>query len=204
MAFISFKAQTLLDKTISDIIESKLFSQIIIDTDDIRIIEYVNKVYPEIYTSLRKENLLVENTRMSKVLYHAVQNFILDKDCFDFDIISILPIHCPFRDKHDIIEGYQTLLLSGVDQVISVYLDLDLHFMHSINGLKPVNPLSIDSVRYERENLFVSNGAVHFFWKEQLREDSLYFGKIGHFEMSKERSFQIKNEEDLKYIKIYE
>lgn len=204
IAFTRIKNETLLDKTISDIIESKLFTQIIIDSDDFAVTEYVNKTYPSIFTSNRNETLLGDNIRMSKVVFEAIQNFIQEKGKFDFDIISILPIHCPFRDKNDIIEGYHTLLLTGLDQVISVYSDFDLHFMHSLNGLIPINPSSIDSVRYERENLYVSNGAVHFFWKEQLHENSLYTGKIGHFEMTKEKSFQIKKIDDLKLINIYE
>ena len=97
------------------------------------------------------------------------------------DIIAVVPIHCPLRSHEDIIEGFNTLILNNVDQVISTYEDFDMHFTHSKFGMKPLNPNSLDSIRYEREALYVIMS--FFFLEESLTTFNVY--KIGHFTMEK-------------------
>jgi glycosyltransferase involved in cell wall biosynthesis len=190
-----------LDKTILDVIKSNLFENIIVESDDKKVLDYVNKKYSSCISVLRPNNLLGDLIPLSKVIYSTVK-YIEKKFDFNNDIIAVVPIHCPSRSFEDIIEGYNTLILNNVDQVISTYEDFDMHFIHSKMGMKPLNPNSLDSIRYEREALFVNNGAIQIFWREFLDKHSMYKGKIGHFTMEKSRSLQIKKSNDL--ISFYE
>ena len=68
--------------------------------------------------------------------------------------------------------------------------------------MKPLNPNNLDAIRYEREALYVNNGAVHYFWREFLDKYSMFRGRIGHFTMEKSNSLQIKRNADLiNYLK---
>ena len=58
--------------------------------------------------------------------------------------------------------------------------------------MKPLNPNSLDSIRYEREALYVNNGAVHFFWRESLDKHSMYKGKIGHLTTENQKAYKLK------------
>lgn len=185
-----------LEKTINDVIDSKLFKNIIVESDDQKVLNYVRENYEKCITIYRKDSLKGDLIPLSKVIYSTVKNIEKNYN-LKSDIIAVVPIHCPLRSHEDIIEGFNTLILNNVDQVISTYEDFDMHFTHSKFGMKPLNPNSLDSIRYEREALYVNNGAVHFFWRESLDKHSMYKGKIGHFTMEKSKSIQIKKQIDL-------
>ena len=64
-------------------------------------------------------------------------------------------------------------------------------------GMEPISSENMDLIRYERDALYVNNGAVHMFWSNFIDKNTMYKGKIGHFTMKRERSIQIKLKEDL-------
>ena len=58
------------------------------------------------------------------------------------------------------------MLLYDTDHVLSVYEHLDVHFRHGRQGMEPLNPGMTNQLRFEREALFVDNGAVHVLWRD--------------------------------------
>jgi glycosyltransferase involved in cell wall biosynthesis len=195
LAFEKFNGKTFLDRTIDDVIGSQLFNNIIVDTDDIEVVNYLRK-RPEVICIIREGEIKSEHVPLSNVIFNVLKELETRHSLFA-DIVAIISINCPFREIDHIIEGVNTLLMFDVDQVISTYEDLDAHFKHSYYGMQPINPKTIDKLRFEREALYVNNGAVHIFWREAANKDSMYTGKIGHFLMEKNKSLQIKTQADL-------
>ena len=104
-----------------------------------------------------------------KCTYSTVKNIEKNYN-LKSDIIAVVPIHCPLRSHEDIIEGFNTLILNNVDQVISTYEDFDMHFTHSKFGMKPLNPNSLDSIREKESYMSVYKCNGIFYFLENLRQ----------------------------------
>tara|TARA_B110000003_G_C16593704_1_gene512832 strand:+ start:169 stop:1554 length:1386 start_codon:yes stop_codon:yes gene_type:complete len=197
LAFQKFNNKfNFIDKAINDAISSKIFKEIIIETDDDNVCHYVKKEYPDIKVYKRSKDLCGDLIPLSKVIFDVYEKNKKTTST-KFNIICILPIHCPQRISDDIVEAFNTLILNEVDQVISTYEDYDMHFKHSMYGMEPISSENMDLIRYERDALYVNNGAVHMLWSNFIDKNTMYKGKIGHFTMKRERSIQIKLKEDL-------
>jgi CMP-N-acetylneuraminic acid synthetase len=194
-----FNGKTLLDRTIEVALACNRFDKILLESDDRELLNEYGMKY-SISTQERQTFLLDEFTPLPKVIYHALSNFENENNQY-FDIVSVIGVNSPLKESHHLNESIDTLFLMNVDHVISTYEDLDAHFMHSENGMKPINPKSIDLQRYERETLYVNNGAVHTMWRDAVNENSFFYGKIGHFVMEKSKSFLVKSNGDLKVLK---
>ena len=58
----------------------------------------------------------------------------------------------------------------------------------------------MDSIRYEREALFASNGSVHVLWRDFVGTNTLVGGRIGHIVMSRLESLQAKLTDDRRVL----
>lgn len=193
-----FNGKTLLDRTIEVALACNRFDKILLESDDRELLNEYGMKY-SIFTQERQSFLLDEFTPLPKIIYHSLSNFENENNQF-FDIVSVIGVNSPLKESHHLNESINTLFLTNVDHVISTYEDLDAHFMHSENGMKPINPKSVDLQRYERETLYVNNGAVHTMWRYAVNEQSFFYGKIGHFVMEKNKSYQVKSKDDLEFL----
>lgn len=199
LAFAKFCNYTFLDKAINDVIETNEFTYIVVDTDDKNVYEYLNG-NKNVFVNLRDKSLIGDNVPLSNVIYELINKLEFQHNIF-CDLFALIQINCPLREKEHIVEGLNTILLFDVDHVISTYEDLDAHFQHSYYGMKPINPKTIDKLRFEREALYVNNGAIHVFWRNSISRHTMFKGKIGHFLMERSKSIQIKSENDLLLLK---
>ncbi|MBK8066831.1 MAG: glycosyltransferase [Rhodanobacteraceae bacterium] len=188
----------LLAHSLNAALDSGVFDRIVVSTDDEEVIGYCQS-RTGVDVMLRKPELSGGRVKLSEVVFDCVSRFEFEGNWYP-DIVVILSVHTPLRRDSHIREVVDTLLIYDVDQVISTYEDMDLHFKHGMNGLETINPGVLESLRYEREALYVYNGAVHGFWREFLRKDSLYHGRIGHIQMSRRESIQIKSDEDFELV----
>jgi CMP-N-acetylneuraminic acid synthetase/GT2 family glycosyltransferase len=193
-----FNGKTLLDRTIEVALACNRFDKILLESDDRELLNEYGMKY-SIFTQERQSFLLDEFTPLPKIIYHSLSNFENENNQY-FDIVSVIGVNSPLKESHHLNESIDTLFLMNVDHVISTYEDLDAHFMHSENGMKPINPKSVDLQRYERETLYVNNGAVHTMWRYAVNEQSFFYGKIGHFVMEKNKSYQVKSKDDLEFL----
>lgn len=185
----------LIDYTLDVACGCSFFDHVYVTTDDQRIVEHCSSK-DGVIAETRDTRLSTANTKLADVLVAAVDRLETVHDIHP-DIIVLLSIHSPLRREEHIQEAIDTLSLYKVDNVISTYEDLDLHFQHGENGLTPLNVGAIQQLRYEREALFVDNGAVHAFWRDFVSMEHLYKGRVGHIVMTREDSFQIKKLADL-------
>lgn len=184
----------LIDHTLDAAINSDVFGRIVVTTDDSYVIQHC-QTRDNVIAMRRNQRLSAQRVKLSEVVFDAVRRIERDSDWYP-DIVVVLSVHAPMRRDIHIVEAIDTLFIYDVDQVISTYEDMDLHFRHGMHGLEPINPGVLEALRFERESLFVYNGAVHAFWRECLDRDSLYHGRIGHIQMGRRESLQIKSNED--------
>lgn len=184
----------LIDYTLDTALDCGLFSNVFVTTDDPAVVEHCNR-RGDVDAFLRNIALSDVRAKLAEVATDAVTRLEQERHVYA-DIVAILSIHSPLRRPEHIQEAIDTLLIHEVDQVISTYEDLDLHFRHGRYGMEPLNAGMLQTLRFEREALFVGNGAVHVLWREFLRADSLYQGRLGHIVMPRDESLQIKSEED--------
>lgn len=191
--------KALLDHTLDTALESGIFHSIIVTSDDLAVLEYCDRK-GGVLARLRDARLSDTRAKLAEVVMDAVEYLEGEREIFP-DIIVILSLHSPLRRAGHIKEAVDTLRIYQVDQVISTYEDVEVHFKHGPNGMEPLNPGMLNTLRFEREALYVDNGAVHAVWRDFLGQDTLYRGRIGHIVMPREESFQIKSVADYALVR---
>ena len=189
-----FAGKPLIDYTIEAASESGLLESIYVFTDDQHVVQHCEQ-HANVLAEMRAPQLSSPRSTLSQVLFSAVER-LENAHSIHPDIIVLLSVHTPLREAKHIQKAIDTLLLYDVDNVISTYEDIDLHFLHGKNGLEPLNPGMLSKLRFEREALYVDNGAVHAFWRDILSSDNIYQGNIGHIVMPRDQSLQIKSRHD--------
>ncbi|MEZ5329018.1 MAG: hypothetical protein R3F19_28570 [Verrucomicrobiales bacterium] len=185
----------LIDYTLREAQASGAFDCIYVSTDDQAVVDHCAK-WDRVISEVRQPELSSPRAKLADVIVSAVDAFESVHDIHP-DIVVMLSLHSPLRTSQHIQKAIDTLILYDVDNVISIYEDFDLHFMHGEHGLKALNAGMVKMLRFEREALFVDNGAVHAFWRDFVSHEDLYQGRIGHIVMPRDDSLQIKNPEDL-------
>ena len=188
----------LIDYTLQAALQTGLFEQILVTTDDPRVVEHCERV-GGVSAILRSPGLSGERAFESQVVLEAVQH-LEQKTGLRADLLAVLSVHTPLRRAEHIQEAVDTLLLYNADSVLSVYEDCGLHFVHGKEGLTPLNPAMHRQIRLEREGLYESNGAVRVLWRDILTEQDLAGRRVGHITMTREESFQIKSLFDLRLM----
>jgi len=155
--------------------------------------------WPSIAVHRRDPALSDPMATLNQVMIDAVDHLESTRGIFA-DIVVVLSVHTPLRRLEHIREAIDTLLVYDVDQVLSTYEDLDLHFLHGQKGLTAINAGAMDSIRYEREALFASNGSVHVLWRDFVGTNTLVGGRIGHIVMSRLESLQAKLTDDRRVL----
>lgn len=184
----------LLDYTVEAALHSGRFDRVFVYCDDEAVVRHCSR-FSGILVDLRSPDLSAPQSKLADVLVSAV-HCLEEKYSVYPDILAVLSIHSPLRTSQHIGEALDTLALYGVDNVISTYEDRELHFIHGRDGMEPLNAGMLLKLRFEREALFVDNGAVHVCWRDVVNRDTLYHGRIGHFVMPREVSSQIKSLQD--------
>lgn len=185
-----FAGRPLIDHTLDAARNARTFDTILVSTDDPNVVRHCER-YADVTPMLRAEGLAHSHVRLSQVLYDAVSKLEGEFDTYP-DIVVLLSVHSPLRTAQHIVEAVDTLLLHNVDNVISVYEDQGLHFLHEEHGLQAINPGFHARLRLEREALFVDNGAIDAMWRDVIRPCSHHGRRIGHVVMPREESFMIK------------
>ena len=184
----------LLDHTVEAALEAGC-TDVVVTTDDQRVVDYVAERFPSVLTVLRPEELSASDRRVSEVVMDAVRRVEAEHDVHA-DIVALLSVHSPLRTHRDVETAINSLMIFEADSVSSVYEDHDLHLVHGERGLVPLNPAMERRLRLEREGLYVDNGAMTVSWRDVIAEGTRLVGRVSHIVMPRDRSYQIKSEHD--------
>ncbi|MBL38583.1 MAG: hypothetical protein CMP07_09250 [Xanthomonadales bacterium] len=181
----------LIDYALETIRALDAFDVCLVSADDDAVVAHCERA-GGVLTHLRDRHLSDPDVHLPEVIEEAVETLERQHDIHP-DIVVMLNVHCPLTRSEHIREALDTLMVYNVDQVLSTYEDEELHFRHGRSGLEALNIGALRGLRLEREALFAWNGAVQVMWRDVLRSESLFAGRIGHIVMSRSESVQAKH-----------
>ena len=130
----TISGKSLIEITCSNGLSSELLNRVVISTEDKEIFDHSQKI-KDVITIKRPSNLAQDDTPSASVLIHALQK--LDELGFGkIDIVVLLQVTCPLRDKSIIDKCINHLLLNPKCDSICTLVD--------VNGIHPIRMYTIN------------------------------------------------------------
>jgi len=196
---IDFFGKSLLYYSIEAAIESKIFSEIVITSEDKEILKLSSK-YSEVSLLERPANLATNETSVMDVVNH-----VLDvKKGDDFDYVFIMLPTTPLRDSHDLANAYQLLKEKQPNAVISVF-ESPYPFIYSFyiedGYLHRYFPKSFVTQSQKAPKSFIDNGGFYALRPEFIRKKNYCPPYTIPYIMPFWKSIDINTQEDLEIAK---
>ena len=195
----------LIAHTIEKAISSKLFSHIIVSTEDKKIIQIAKKYGAET-PFVRPKHLSGNSTPIGDVFSHAIKElFSLG---YEFDVFVNLDCTVPFIRKNDISNTIKLLNRKKVDAVYGVYRQhLNPYFnmmeIHSKGFLTMSKKLSQrPKTRQESPKVFQLNGLFTYDAKKFLKSGNPIMKNALPYEIPLETGFMIDTETEFKIAEL--
>ena len=196
----------LIEHTILSVLKSGCFKEIIISSDDEKILSLKNK-YSKIKFLKRPSKLACDHVKALEVLLFYIRNLDLNKN---FKYISLFLPTAPFKNYKHIKKGFSILNGKNVDNVISVckiHPPIQFAMIDKGQEISPYfkdSPLVKNNTRSQNQKTtYRPNGS---FWmckiKSLLKYKSLYRGKIKKIEMNYYQSIDIDTKFDYEIAKL--
>jgi|SRR5579862_5493195 len=186
-------------------LKSKLFSRVIVSTDDSQIAEISRRAGAEI-PFLRDPSLADNHTHVSAATADALDR--VEHGSATFDYVAQVMACCPLRNADDIRNSYQQFLSTGADSQVSVsrYAWLNPWSAMQRDDKFQLEPLFRDkeSVRsQDLPDLFCIVGAIWWAKAPVLRRERTYHiaARTG-WEIPWQRSLDIDTEEDVRIAEL--
>jgi CMP-N,N'-diacetyllegionaminic acid synthase len=192
-----FGKKPLIAHSIEKCINSKIFSEVIVSTEDSTIAKIAKK-YGANVPFMRPKKLAMDNSSMDEVVYHAVKKLI--KLDYKFDTIISLDCTVPFLRIIDMKKAVNLIHKKEVDLVLGVYkqhhnpyfnmmeLDKDGYLQFSKKLKDRIKSRQEAPAVYQVNGLFVINV------KQFLKYKKIYMPKIIPYEIPVETGFMIDTE----------
>jgi N-acylneuraminate cytidylyltransferase len=192
--------------TLKAAIRSNIFNLIIISTDSkhyINIIKSLKLDKSKIYFHLRSAKSSTDKASTEMVICEILNH--LERNQFKKILnVTLIQATSPLLKSIDLLQAMKKFYINKFDSLFSSYI--------SHNFIWDTKPKKIKSINYNfkkrprrqdnSKKLIIENGAFYIFKKKGfLKNNNRLFGKIGYFNMPKERSFEIDVKEDLDLIK---
>ena len=189
---------------IKSALKSKIFSHVIVSTDDKKIASVAKKYGAEV-PFVRPRNLATDKTTMESVLLHAIKK--LNSLGIYFEIFVYRDCTCPFIDGHDMKGAIELLKKSDCYSICgsvkahpSPYFAMwepnkDGFLEHSKTTNKIINR------RQDAPTVYITEGVFAFWTKKFLKIRKCQSGKMLPYEISREHGHTIDFEFDFKVAK---
>tara|TARA_B100000902_G_C27224021_1_gene871188 strand:- start:460 stop:1167 length:708 start_codon:yes stop_codon:yes gene_type:complete len=196
----------LIEHTILSVLKSKSFKEIIISSDDERILA-LKKKYSNLKFLKRPAKLAGDHVKALEVLLFYINELNLNKN---FKFVSLFLPTSPFKNYRHIKKGFSMLNAENVDSVISVCkIQPPVQFAMKDKNKFIIpffknSPLIMNNTRSQNQGItYRPNGS---FWmckiKSLLKYKSLYRGKIKKLEMNAYQSIDIDTKFDYEIAKL--
>lgn len=113
-----FRGKPLIGYTIEVALESKIFDQVCVSSEDDEILE-VAKQFGANFLHKRPEKLSADNAQVKEVCSYLLRDF-KDSQKIQYDEFSVLLPCCPFRTEEDIVQSYEIFKKEKANFVLSV------------------------------------------------------------------------------------
>ena len=181
------KRKSLLDLSIKDAINSRIFENIVITSADKKVGEYIKKNYNKLYID-KKINFILRPKKFDKSIssLQEILKFVSKKykslNNYNPDIICMLSLHVIRNNINHIKQCINLLLLEKYDIVFSVFKEKDPVFKFKKNKIELLNQGRFKSLDFNNERIFKFNGSVIALWNETLKFKNMFLSKSGIIE----------------------
>jgi len=193
----------LLKYTIDHAIQSKIFDEIVISSDDKKII-MLSRKYGIKETIVRPRYLATDKSGKLAAIKHAVET-TEEKLKKKYDIIIDLDVTAPLRNIKDIKNAFNLFLKSKANILMSATPSRkNPHFNQVIqksNGVKLVKPKTKYLRRQDAPNVYDLNASIYIYNRNILHKTNTIFTKNSIlYIMPEERSIDIDSINDFNYV----
>lgn len=201
--------------TIEHAIESKIFDQIIVSSDDERIEKIVKYRYKEnknVFFDYRPDYLCSNTSKAIEVVRYYIEKIYDRETILAQDTIFLLLPTAPLRKSEDLVEIFKILKSDKIDSVVSVttcefppQLSLKMSKDGFICSWDEINcPFENDLTRSQDwEELYRPDGKVYASKLESIIKLGNFFkGNVKGYKISRERFSDIDHAVDLKYTEF--
>ena len=168
----------LIEYTINTAKKSRLITRIIVSTDSQKIANLAIKLGAEI-PFIRPKKISHDYASGYDVIQHAVR-FLLEKESYVPDIITILQPTSPIRTSEMIDRSINLLKKNNCTSVISVSSvksHPDIIFRYNKKHLRPLNKnFEKYNTRQLRSKLYGPTGSIYTFWHKTLKNYNSMYG----------------------------
>jgi len=192
--------------SIEQALESNLFDKIVVSTDSEEIKKIAKKYGAECWFS-RPAELCKDDSAKLPAIQHALRESEKKFNC-KFDQIIDLDVTSPLRNVQDIREAYNIFLKDGLDNLITGTRSGRNPYFNMIeikNGKVELSKKlkNAPSSRQQSPEVYDMNASIYIWSRDFLiKEDSLFSGKLGFFEMPEDRSIDIDTQLDFEIVQM--
>jgi len=189
----------LIAHSIESAIDSQLFDNVVVNTDDDEIAQ-ISKKFGADVPFMRPKELAIDSTSTDDVLRHCIPK--LNSLGFHFDIFTLRDCTVPFIDKNDMSQAIQLLKENKCD---SVFASTKAH-PNPYFGMMESNESgflklskSLPNEVFRRQDapiVWIVDGLFVFYTKKFLENIGIFHGKILPFEIPRLHSHMIDYELD--------
>lgn len=199
---LDLHGKPLIAHTIEAALNSKIFSKVVVTTDDKEIKEVSLKYGADVID--RPKELATDGASSLDVIEHAL--LYLKTNDKNYTYFILLQPTSPLRNKTHIQEAWQKYNNEQVSSLISVTaVDHPPHKMLVLDKNNNVKPLTqwedLTKPRQELPQAFLPNGAIYISKVDSFLEDkNLFISPLSMYVMIKEDSVDIDTKEDLEKL----
>lgn len=190
------RGQPLIDFTLRAVLETGIFQQVIVSTDDSEIARQASSFGCSIHS--RPTELATDSSRVVDAVLHATDQMNVSKDA----ILAILQPTSPLRNAKHIHEAVALHQSAAGSPVVSV-VRCEHHpykTMSVVNGrlVPALEHHYLEASRQDLPTMYRANGAIYIASLQQIQEShSLIFKDSIAYEMSSSDSLDVDTEHDL-------
>ena len=192
--------------SIQQALESNLFDKIVVSTDSAEIRKIAKKYGAESWFS-RPAELSRDDSPKIPAIKHVLEESEKKFNC-KFSHIIDLDITAPLRNVEDIRQAYKIFLKDGFDNLITGTRSRKNPYFNMIEltngkvGLsKQLKDMPVN--RQQSPQVYDMNASIYIWTRDfLLKENSLFSGRLGFYEMPEDRSIDIDSPLEWEIVKM--
>jgi len=197
----------LLSYTIRAAIDSKIFDEIVVSSDSLKILHASKKLKIKNLLKRPQKLALDSSGKISAIKHALIQTEKKLKKKFNY--VIDLDVTSPLRTKKDIIGAFKKFIKKKADNLVSVTQSRKNPYFNIVevknSGVQLIKKKSQNILRRQDAPTTYDLNASIYIWKREilLKKKTLYQKKTILYEMPQDRSFDLDNKIDLEIISFY-
>jgi len=203
----TINGKKLLSYTIKAAIDSKIFNEIVVSSDSLKILNTSKKLKIKNLVKRPKKLASDSSGKIPAIKHALIQTEKKLKKKFNY--IIDLDATSPLRTKKDIIGAFKKFIQKNADNLVSVTESRKNPYFNIVevknSRVQLVKKKSQNILRRQDTPKTYDLNASIYIWKREilLKKKTLYQKKTILYEMPQDRSFDLDNRNDLEIVSFY-